>query len=196
MQAVTPMAEPLVLVEIQALDITSFFPVKFAVSGRAMVDSVTRCRKRECGLMASVTLAEGRIRALWPCRFAHDVRDGKLNGLCVYVPPPGGKRFFRLCQHDGERVWRMVDDADDISVSEARTRATANFAAIRQDSPVPAPPEDTVCEAFAQTVFRRHERIWKSHALPVNRSCLRRLTLPRIAGPRLRKSHGPKVGEN
>ena len=66
MQAVTPMAEPLVLVDIQALDITSFFPVKLADSGRAMVDSVTRCRKRECRLMASVTLAEGRIRAFWP----------------------------------------------------------------------------------------------------------------------------------
>ena len=66
MQAVTPMAEPSVLVEIQTLDITSFFPVKFAVSGRAMVDSVPRCRKRECRLMASVTLAEGRIRALGP----------------------------------------------------------------------------------------------------------------------------------
>jgi hypothetical protein len=40
MQAVTPMTEPSVLVEIQALDITSFFPVKLAVSGRAMVDSI------------------------------------------------------------------------------------------------------------------------------------------------------------
>ena len=109
--------------------------------------------------------------------------------------PSGGKRFFRHCQHDGKRVQRIVGDTDDIGASVVRTRATAILAAIRQDSPVPAPPEDTVFEAFAQTVFRRHERIWKTHALPVNRSYLWHLTLPRIVGPRLRKSHGRKVGE-
>ncbi len=69
-----------------------------------------------------------------------------------------------------------------MSANEARSRATAMMAAIRQDGPAPASPEETLFEAVAETAFRRHERIWKPRTLYVNRGYLRKQILPRFAG--------------
>ena len=132
--------------------------------------------------MASITLTDARIRALRPRKAAHDIRDAKLKGFGVRVLPSGRKRYFVHCQHDGERVWRIVGDADDIGASEARSRAAAMLAEIRQDGPVPASPEQTVFEAVAETTFRRHERLWKPRTLKVNRGYLSKQILPRFAG--------------
>ena len=131
--------------------------------------------------MASATLTDARIRALKPRRSARDIRDGKLKGFGVRVMPSGSKRFFIHCQHEGRRIWKIVGKADDISAGEARARAAAMLAAIRQDGPLPASPEDTVFEAVAEAAFRRHERIWKPGTLKVNRGYLRAQILPRFS---------------
>ena len=132
--------------------------------------------------MATVTLTDARIRALKPRRTAHDIRDAKLKGFGVRVLPSGRKSYFIHCRHEGRRVWNTVGDAADMGASEARSRATAMLAEIRQDGSVPTLPEDTVFEAVAEATFRRHERIWKPRTTAVNRGYLRKQILPRFAG--------------
>ena len=132
--------------------------------------------------MATETLTDARIRALTPRRFARDIRDAKLKGFGVRVLPSGRKRYFVHCQHESQRVWRIVGGADEIGAGEARSRAAAMLAEIRQDGPMPVVPEDTVFEAVAEAAFRRHERLWKPRTLKVNRGYLRCQILPRFAG--------------
>ena len=132
--------------------------------------------------MASITLTDARIRALRLGKAARDIRDAKLTGFGVRVLPSGRKRYFIHCQHEGRRVWRIVGGTDEMGANEARLCAAAMLAAIRQDGPMPAPPEDTVFEAVAGGAFRRHERLWKPRTLKVNRGYLRCQILPRFAG--------------
>ena len=132
--------------------------------------------------MASTTLTDARVRALKPRKTTHDIRDGKLKGFGVRVMPSGARRWFVHCQHDGRRVWKVVGDADEIGATEARSRAAAMLATIRQECPLPASPEDTVFEAVAAAAFRRHERTWKPRTTEVNRGYLRCQILPRFAG--------------
>ena len=132
--------------------------------------------------MASTTLTDARVRALNPRKTARDIRDGKLKGFGVRVMPSGAKRWFIHCQHDGRRVWKIVGDANLMSADKARSRAAAMLAAIRQECPLPASPEETVFEAVAEETFRRHERIWKPRTMEVNRGYLRKQILPRFAG--------------
>ena len=61
--------------------------------------------------MARVTLTDARFRALPTRKTAYDIRDGKLKGFGVRVLPSGRQRFFVHCQHDRERVWKIVGDA-------------------------------------------------------------------------------------
>ena len=132
--------------------------------------------------MSSAALTEARIRALRPRRTAYDIRDGKLGGFGVRVTPSGRKRFFVHCQHRGERIWRIVGDAETLSLAEARSRATETLAAIRRGEDASPPPADTLFEAVAETVFRRHKCLWKPGTLDVNRCYLRNQILPHFAG--------------
>ena len=131
--------------------------------------------------MPAATLTDARIRALRSRMSARHVRDAKLKGFGVRVLPSGGGRYFIHCQHNGRRIWKIVGDADELSVSAARSRATAMLAAIRQDAPVPTQPEETVFEAVAEAAFRRHERVWKPRTIEVNRGYLRKQILPRFS---------------
>ena len=127
--------------------------------------------------MPRTTLTDARLRALEPRPTAYDIRDRALRGFGVRVLPSGGKRFFVHCQHRGERVWRIVGDAETVSLAEARSRATETLAAIRRGEGA-SPPGNTLFEAVAETVFRRHERVWKAGTLAVNRCYLRNQLLP------------------
>jgi len=131
--------------------------------------------------MALSTLTDVRVRALKPRGSARDVRDGRLKGFGVRVTPSGAMRWFVHCQHGGRRVWKTVGDASTMGADEARARAAAMLAAIRQDVPPLASPEETVLEAVAEAAFRRHERTWKPGTLRVNRGYLRCQILPRFA---------------
>ena len=135
--------------------------------------------------MSRTTLTETRIRALRPRKSAYDTRDSKLGGFGLRVLPSGRKGFFVHCQHRGERVWKIVGDAATMDVREARSRATAILAAIRRGDDVPRETGEGLFEAVAETVFRRHERVWKPRTLYVNRCYLRNQLLPRFAGRRI-----------
>ena len=132
--------------------------------------------------MARTALTDARIAALNPRKKPYEVRDGKLRGFGVRVTPSGKKRFFVHCQHDGERVWKIVGDAGSIDIREARSRATGMLAAIRRGENAPPRPEEALFEAVAASVFSRYERTWKPRTLLVNRGYLKNQILPRFAG--------------
>ena len=131
--------------------------------------------------MAGTTLTDARVRALRPRKTARDVRDGKLRGFGIRVLPSGRKRFFIHCQHDGERVWKIVGDAAETGVDEARARARKMLAAIRRGEGVSGAGE-TRLEDFAETVFLQYERLWKRGTMAVNRRYLNSQILPHFAG--------------
>ena len=135
--------------------------------------------------MSRIAFTEARIRALKTRKAAYDLRDSKLTGFGVRVLPSGRKRFFIHCQHRGERLWKIVGDPATMDVREARSQATAMLAAIRRGEDVPGETGGDYFEAVAETVFRRHERVWKSRTLYVNRCYLRNQLLPHFAGRRV-----------
>ena len=66
--------------------------------------------------MPKVILTDARVKALRPRRTADDTRDGKLRGFGVRVLSSSRKRFFVHCQHEGERVWKIVGDTATMDV--------------------------------------------------------------------------------
>ena len=132
--------------------------------------------------MSRITLTAARVTALRPRKSAYDTRDGKLKGFGVRVLPSGRIRFFVHCQHRGERIWKIVGDADSMTVAEARSRAGAILTAIRRGEDAPRDPRETLFEAVAETVFQRYQRVWKAGTLNVNRGYLRQQILPHFAG--------------
>ena len=135
--------------------------------------------------MPNIALSDARVKALRPRRSAYDIRDAKLRGFGVRVLPSGARRFFIHTQHRGKRIWRILGDANAIDIDEARTQAASLLAAIRCDGDAPASPDATRFETVAETVFRRHARVWKPQTLYVNRNYLRRQILPWFAGTQI-----------
>ena len=127
-------------------------------------------------------LTPARIHALTPCRTVRNIRDGALKGFGIRVLPSGKKRFFVHTQKDGRRFWKLIGDADSVSLDEARRRATDLMAAIQRVGEAGALPEETLFEAVAEEVFRNYARHWKPQTLKVNRAYLRNQILPWFAG--------------
>ena len=132
--------------------------------------------------MPKIALTEARIKALKPRRNARDIRDARLRGFGVRVLPSGCKYYFIQRQHLGERVWKIVGDAEAVSVGEARALAAEMLAAIRRGDDGLHRPDETLFEAVAGTVFERYARVWKAGTLYVNRSYLRKRIMPHFAG--------------
>ena len=132
--------------------------------------------------MPRIALTESRIKALKPRRNARDIRDARLRGFGVRVLPSGRKCYFIQRQHLGERVWKIIGDAETVSVGEARALAAEMLAAIRRGDDSLHRPDETLFEAVAETVFERYARVWKGGTLYVNRSYLRKRILPHFAG--------------
>ena len=133
--------------------------------------------------MASAHLSKRRVDALKPRKSAYDVRDRELKGFGVRVLPSGAKRYFVHSQHDGRRVWKIVGQAGAVSVDEARDRARAMLAAIRnRNDDEAAAPADIPFETVADEVFRRYARNWKPSTLKVNRNYYGNHILPWFEG--------------
>ena len=133
--------------------------------------------------MATIRLSERRVDALKPRKSAYDVRDRELKGFGVRVMPSGAKRYFIHSQHQGRRVRKIVGDAGAIGLDEARDRAKALMASIREGSDVQsAAPPDIAFETVAEEVFRRYARNWKPSTLNVNQGYYRNQILPWFEG--------------
>ena len=130
------------------------------------------------GKSSPLTLTEAGVAALRPRKTAYDVRDGKLTGFDVRVLPSGRKRFFVHCQHRGQRGWKIVADAGATDVRQARSLAVAMLATIRRGEDASCHPDEPLFEVVAETVFERHERVWKARTMSVNRGYLRKQILP------------------
>ncbi|MDE0435600.1 MAG: tyrosine-type recombinase/integrase [Bryobacterales bacterium] len=132
--------------------------------------------------MPRVNLTDARIGALEPRKSAYEVRDAKLRGFGIRVTPSGRKRYFVHRQHRGERIWKIVGDADAIKLEEARSQAREMLVAMRRGEDPALACGETLFKDVAATVFRRHERIWKARTLEVNRGYLKNQILPHFAG--------------
>ncbi len=70
--------------------------------------------------MATTRLTQARVEALRPRKVNRDVRDASLKGFGIRVYPTGRKCYFIATQFEGERIWKIVGDAADMSTGEAR----------------------------------------------------------------------------
>ena len=133
--------------------------------------------------MATTRLNQRRVDALKPRKFAYDVRDRDLKGFGVRILPSGAKRYVIHSQHRGRRVWKIVGQAGSIGVDEARERARAMLASVRDGTDgQAAAPSDTPFETVADEVFRRYARNWKPSTLKVNRNYYLNHILPWFDG--------------
>ena len=130
--------------------------------------------------MATARLTEGRIKALRPRKTVQDIRDTSLKGFGIRVYPTGNKRYFIHTQHEGQRIWKIVGDAGNTGLKEARERARLMLTAVRNGNPVL--PNETLFETVAEEVFHRYGRNWKPGTLSVNRSYYRNQILPWFRG--------------
>lgn len=132
--------------------------------------------------MSVRNLTQTRIDALTPGKTVRNVRDGALKGFGIRVLPSGAKRFFIHTQRNGRRVWKIVGDANTVSLDDARRHARDLIASMRTGGAAPASPEDTLFEAVAEEVFQNYGRNWKPGTMKVNRGYLRNQILPWFAG--------------
>ncbi|MDE0046746.1 MAG: tyrosine-type recombinase/integrase [bacterium] len=130
--------------------------------------------------MASRNLTQALIEALRPRKAAIDIRDANLRGFGIRVYPTGRKRYFIHSQFEGQRVWKVVGDAANVSLDEAREQARVMLAAVRDDKQVSS--QALLFEVVAEEVFRRYGRNWKPRTLAVNRSYLANQILPWFQG--------------
>ncbi len=130
--------------------------------------------------MATTRLTQARVEALRPRKASRDVRDAKLKGFGIRVYPTGRKRFFIATQFEGQRIWKIVGDASDMRIGEARERARVMLAAIRSNGQTSS--GELQFEVIAEEVFRRYARNWKPGTLAVNRGYYANHILPRFRG--------------
>ena len=128
--------------------------------------------------MPTILLDQRRVDALKPRKSPYDIRDRNLKGFGVRVTPSGKKRYFIHTQHQRRRTWKVVARAETTTTDEARARATAMLAAIRQGEEAPPSPQETLFEAVAEEVFRRYQRYWKPRTIRVNRGYYKTQILP------------------
>ena len=143
--------------------------------------------------MPTVGLTDARVRALKPDRSARDIRDRDLKGFGVRIMPSGKKRFFIHTQCDGRRIWKIIGDAEQMSVKEARDMATSALAAIQNGRPAVASPAETLFEVVAKEMFCRYSRRWKPSTCKVNRHYLRKQILPWFRGMQIADITGKDI---
>ncbi len=133
--------------------------------------------------MATLHLTQHRIDRLKPRKAILDVRDTELKGFGIRIMPSGARRYFIHSQHEGRRLWKTFDDADTVTVAQARQRARAMLAAYRNGDPADSGIEkDALFETVAQDVLVHYERLWKPGTLKANRIYLHRQILPFFTG--------------
>ena len=133
--------------------------------------------------MATLHLTQHRIDTLKPKKVILDVRDTELKGFGIRIMPSGTRRYFIHSQHEGRRIWKTLDDANTVTVVQARHRARAMLASYRNEESTDSGIEkDALFETVAKEVFVLYERLWKPGTLKANRYYLHRQILPFFAG--------------
>ena len=81
--------------------------------------------------MRNLPLNQSRVDRLKTRNSTYDIRDTYLKGFGIRVLPSGKKSYFLQTQHEGQRRWTMIGDADATAEAEARIRARSLLAGIR-----------------------------------------------------------------
>ena len=121
--------------------------------------------------MRNLSLNQHRVDRLKPRTSTYDIRDTDLKGCGIRVLPSRKKSYFLQTQHDGQRRWAKIGDADATAEAEAEARSQARslLAGIRKGrESVPAQPAEIAFEAVADEVFSYYRRHWKPSTLAVN----------------------------
>lgn len=131
--------------------------------------------------MATSRLTQHRVDTLKPSRKTRDIRDRDLKGFGIRVLPSGRRCFFLHSQVDGRRVWHAIGNAEDTTLEQARSKASAVLASrLHGDEAGPASP--IMFETVAEEVFQRYRRHWKPRTLKINLSYYRNQILPWFRG--------------
>ena len=129
--------------------------------------------------MSNTRLTQRQIDALKPRKNTFDVRDTKLKGFGVRVRSSGIKRYFVQSQHEGARTWRIIGDAAEMTLEEARCHVRSALASLHNGEEIIAVTnEETRFEVVAEKLFEACERHWKAGTRKVNRSYLKNQILP------------------
>ena len=144
--------------------------------------------------MRNLPLNQSRVDRLKPRNSTYDIRDTDLKGFGIRVPPSGKKSYFLQTQHEGQRRWTKIGDAD--AMSEARLQARLLLASIRKGrESFPDLPADIAFEAVADEVFSYYRRHWKPRTLAVNLNYYQNNILPRFKGHTIAGITRPEVLE-
>ena len=82
--------------------------------------------------MRNLPLNQSRVDRLKPRNSTYDIRDTDLKGFGIRVLPSGKKSYFLQTQHEGQRRWTKIGDADAMSEAEARSQARTLLASLRK----------------------------------------------------------------
>ena len=119
--------------------------------------------------MRNLSLNQHRVDRLKPRNSTYDIRDTDLKGFGIRTLPLGKKSYFLQAQHEGQRRWTKIGDADAMPEAEARLQARSLLAGIRKGrESIPDLPPDIAFEAVAEEVFSYYRRHWKPRTLAVN----------------------------
>ena len=130
--------------------------------------------------MATAQLTESRVKALRPGKTVRDIRDTGLKGFGTRIYPTGRKHYFIHTQHEGRRIFKIIGNAADTRLDDARERARSMLAATRTGKTVTT--DETLFETVAEEVFLRYGRNWKPGTLLINRNYFRNQILPWFRG--------------
>ena len=96
-----------------------------------------QCYENREKIMSKIRLTQRLIDTLNPRKKTFDVRDTELKGFGVRVHSSGTRRYFVQSQHEEIRTWRMLGDADGMSLEEARRRARSVLASLHNGATIP-----------------------------------------------------------
>ena len=129
--------------------------------------------------MSNTRITQRQIDALKPRKTTFDVRDTELKGFGVRVRNSGIKRYFVQSQHEGTRTWRIIGNAADMTLEEARRRARSALASLHNGEEIIAVTnEETRFGVVAEKLFEACERHWKAGTRKANRCYLKNQILP------------------
>ena len=101
----------------------------------------------------------------------------------IRILPSGKKSYFLQTQHEGQRRWTKISDADAMPEAKARSQARSLLAAIKKGrESVPTQPAEIAFEAVADEVFSYYRRHWKPRTLAVNLNYYENHILPWFKG--------------